>query len=97
MYFVSLSLTKREGDRDIKRNMSYTPNQIWLENAKENFDEALEKRDFAQAQAVIDDVAENGFTKEAEVLFKQWNEDTAPFFIEKKAHDALWKSILGHD
>lgn len=53
--------------------MSQTQNTIWLENAKENFDEALEKRDFAQAQAVIDDVAENGFTKEAEVLFKQWN------------------------
>lgn len=91
--------------------MSYTPNEIWLENAKENFDEALDKRDFVKAQTIIDEVAESGFTKEAEVLFKQWNhvksldrekiedvkEDGYLFTSQKEAHDKIWKQITGHD
>lgn len=37
----------------------------WLEASKENFDEALSLRNFDHAKAVIDDIADAGFAKEA--------------------------------
>lgn len=43
-------------------------NLQWLENAKLNFDEAVEKGDYQQCLAVISDVRTNGFGDEAKTL-----------------------------
>lgn len=48
--------------------MSKTQNTIWLEDAVEKFDAAVESGDYNKADAVIKDVADNGFTSQATTL-----------------------------
>jgi len=52
--------------------MSNIENINWLENAKENFEEALEKGDWALCRAIIDDLHFNHFHTEAETLRKNY-------------------------
>lgn len=48
--------------------MSDTYNDVWLEAAKEHFEQALKDEDFVMCRAVIQDLKENGFSKQAIVL-----------------------------
>lgn len=45
--------------------MSKIENTVWLENAYDNFKDAVQDRNWELAKEVIDDIAENGFTREA--------------------------------
>lgn len=51
--------------------MSYTPNTIWLENAVDNFDDAVASGNFNFADEIIKDIADNGFTKESVQLAEE--------------------------
>ena len=51
--------------------MSNLQNERWLENAKENFEEAFSQRNWDFCRAVVEDIKEAGFEKEALVLFRQ--------------------------
>lgn len=51
--------------------MSHEINERWLTAASENFQTALEAKDYALARAVLADLRENGFTEAAGVLEEQ--------------------------
>lgn len=51
--------------------MSIKENDVWLEAAKDNFDEAVAQGNHSQARAVIADVRENGFEAAAVNLEKE--------------------------
>jgi hypothetical protein len=53
--------------------MSVTQNESWLECAKENFDEALSQRNWAQARAVVEDIEGYGF--DASELRREMNRE----------------------
>lgn len=44
--------------------MSNTQNTVWLENAQENFEEALQERDWSTARAILSDIEDAGFDSE---------------------------------
>ena len=48
--------------------MSNAQNETWLENALDNFKEAVAQGNLSQARAVIADVRDNGFESEANIL-----------------------------
>ena len=48
--------------------MSTKENDVWLENAKDNFDDAVNVKNYAHAMAIIGDVKDRGFDKEARIL-----------------------------
>lgn len=45
--------------------MTKSENDLWIENCKENFDEALIENDFAMAGACVEDARAAGFTGDA--------------------------------
>jgi len=51
--------------------MSHTTNTEILEAQQEDFDEFLAKKDWKNAQAIIDNLWETGFAHEAEILRKE--------------------------
>lgn len=48
--------------------MSLLQNDEWLEAAYEHFQEALERKDWGFAEAVVEDVKHEGFTSAAKVM-----------------------------
>ena len=48
--------------------MSTKENTIWLEAAKENFDQAVVGGRFGLAKDIIEDIRDQGFEKEADSL-----------------------------
>ena len=48
--------------------MSTKENTIWLEAAKENFDQAVAEGRFGLAKDIIEDIRDQGFEKEADSL-----------------------------
>lgn len=51
--------------------MSHIQNTKWLEYADDNFLEAVSEKNWEQAKAVVDDIAEKGFVREAVQLFRE--------------------------
>ena len=78
--------------------MSNIHNERWLEAAKDNFDEAISKHDWAQAHAVCDDTAANGFEIEAQELRRELNRAQA-FYLEEqeKADDEFTYETRGDE
>lgn len=52
--------------------MSYTANTEWKEDAKDDFDEFIARRNWVSAQAIIDNFYEHGFEHEAVILRKAY-------------------------
>lgn len=51
--------------------MSNIHNNLWLEDAEDNFHQALEERNWAQAEAVLTDMEYKGFGGNANYLAKE--------------------------
>lgn len=51
--------------------MSHKANDIWLEDARDHFREAIDKKEWNMAKAVIADVHEKGFTSESTSMEKE--------------------------
>lgn len=78
--------------------MSNTYNQVWLENAKENFDAAIADGDYAMARAVVEDARDRGFDEEVEQLaakLKKAKIDVFSFETAVKAVGATTKTLYG--
>lgn len=56
--------------------MSNKNNSEWLEGAKENFDEAIAGANYKLAGAIIQDVIDEGFAKEARAMDEELLEAT---------------------
>lgn len=67
--------------RSTPENLMETQNTNWLDNANDNFDQAIAEEDWGLAQAVIDDIRGNGFEFAANTLRK------ALFAAQKKFAD----------
>lgn len=53
--------------------MSTETNTIWLEAARDNFEEAVSSRNWYLARAVIEDIKDNGFDQQYELLVREYN------------------------
>jgi hypothetical protein len=54
--------------------MSLKENDIWIEGAYENFHTALEQNDVKLCNAIIADVFDRGYAKEADIMKSELNE-----------------------
>ena len=48
--------------------MSNENNTIWLEAARDNFNQAVDENNFTLAQAIVEDIRDAGFTSDAYAL-----------------------------
>lgn len=70
-------------------------NEEWLESAVDNFDEAVSQRNWAQADAVVHDIADAGFTTAAMKLAKELSDKKhrLSFDVVGSQMDAIFKGI----
>ncbi len=69
--------------------MSNLQNVVWLENAYDNFQEAVEMGDYNAADAVIKDVADKGFTKESVQMATELAKEIMQEKIEDVTNDLV--------
>lgn len=74
--------------------MSNTQNTLWLENAKDNFEQAIAEGNWEQASAVISDVGDAGFENEALKLHQEYNDKIREWAIADNYREDL---AAGHE
>ena len=52
--------------------MAENINEMWIEDCYVNFKEYLTQKSYDMAESAIEDARENGFTKEAEIMQKDY-------------------------
>ena len=67
--------------------MSNTYNTIFLEAARDNFDQALEEENYGLARAIIEDLKDANFTDESSLLERELH--------TRKRRDQLFEETIG--